>query len=218
MTSRSFTASIVLLTAFVLILSSAFAMAGRNICKCGWIGKPDSVICEACQTPLNPCLKCGTNNMAKADFCSNCSMPLAEMRVLAGIDPVVREQLKLGESPRAVADLEIRRLEYLVQTDTDNAEKHLFNLAEVYRRIGFFSRESALWLDFLNKYPNSEKAAEAKVNGSDSLRKWSYLLFTGRSYAKAAELLEEALRLNPANKAAGSWLKRVRAAMPRSKK
>jgi len=217
MTSKSLFRSVVLLTAFVLVLSSAYAMIGRNICgKCNWINKPETILCENCQNPLNHCLKCGHDNMAKADYCANCSMPLAEMRVLGTIDPEVRAQLKLGESPRAVADLEIKRLEYLLQTDAENAEKHLFNLAMTHKRIDFYSRESALWLDFLQKYPNSEKAGEAKVNGSDSLRKWSYLLYSQGSYARAVELLNESLRLNPANKEAQKWLKIARGGMKRS--
>lgn len=217
MTSKSLFRSIVLLTAFVLVLSSAYAMIGRNICgKCNWINKAETILCESCQNPLNHCLKCGHDNMAKADYCANCSMPLAEMRVLATIAPEVRTQLKLGESPRAVADLEIKRLEYLLQTDAENAEKHLFNLAMTHKRIDFYSRESALWLDFLQKYPNSEKAGEARVNGSDSLRKWSYLLYSQGSYARAVELLNESLRLNPANKEAQKWLKIARGGMKKS--
>lgn len=217
MTSKSLFRSIVLLTAFVLVLSSAYAMIGRNICgKCNWINKAETVLCQNCQNPLNHCLKCGHDNEARADYCANCSMPLAEMRVLATIAPEVRTQLKLGESPRAVADLEIKRLEYLLQTDAENAEKHLFNLAMTHKRIDFFSRESALWLDFLQKYPNSEKAGEAKINGSDSLRKWSYLLYSQGAYARAVELLNESLRLNPANKEAQKWLKIARGGMKKS--
>jgi tetratricopeptide (TPR) repeat protein len=154
--------------------------------------------------------------MVKDDYCSKCSMPLAEMRVLASIDANVRSELKLGESPRALAEMEIKRLEYLLQTDSGNAEKYMFELAMVHKGINFYSRESAIWLDFLKKFPNSEKAQEASLYGSESLCKWSYLFYSQGLYDSALELINESLRLNPGNKEAGRWLKITRAAMKKT--
>ncbi|OGK06961.1 MAG: hypothetical protein A2W80_19320 [Candidatus Riflebacteria bacterium GWC2_50_8] len=198
---------VVCLMVFVLALTTAYSFTGRNICgKCRWIGTPDATVCADCQNPMNQCLKCMTLNRVDADYCAKCAMPLAEMRVLSSIDPSVRTELKLGESLRAQAELDIKRLEYLLHTDPDNAEKYMYDLGMRHQQINFYSRESAIWLDFLSKFPESSKQNEVKVFASESLRKWSYLMYSQGRYSKAVELLNESVRLNPDNKEARRWL------------
>lgn len=198
---------VVCLAVFLMTLAAAHSFVGRNICyKCAWIGTPSATVCGSCQTPMNQCLKCLTLNRVDADYCVKCAMPLAEMRVLSSIEPSVRSELKLGESLRAQAELDIKRLEYLIHTDPDNSEKYLFELAMCHHQINFYSRESQLWLEFLNKFPESSKKEEVSTFASESLRKWSYLVYSQGRYSKAVELLNESLRLNQGNKEARRWL------------
>ncbi|EKD81622.1 MAG: hypothetical protein ACD_39C01722G0001 [uncultured bacterium] len=192
---------------FLLIFSVASAFAGRNVCdKCKWIGTPDARICESCQSPLNLCLDCMHENEVKADYCVKCGMPMAEMRVLGSIDPDLRRELRLGESVRARAELDIQRLKYLMQINPENAEEYSFDLAMRHREIHFYSRESQLWLAFLERYPNSEKVSLVKSYASDSLLKWAYLMYGQEMFTVAIELLNESLRLNPGNSEARLWL------------
>ena len=203
---------ILILGSFLLILSVVSAYPGRNVCdECGWIGLPDSRICEGCQHTLNQCLDCMYTNEVKADYCAKCGMPMAEMRVLGSIDPDLRRELRLGESARA--DLEIQRLQHLMQTDPENTEEYLFDLAMRHRKIKFYSRESQLWLSFLKRYPYSEKIGRVKLYASDSLRKWSYLMYEQKMFAVAADLLNESLLLNPGNDEARRWLSYTSSAM-----
>ena len=219
MITKSIWRRICVLGSFLLILSVASAFTGRNVCdKCGWIGAPESKICESCQNTLNQCLECMHINEVKADYCAKCGMPMAEMRILGSIDPELRRELRLGESVRARADLEIQRLQHLMQTDPENTEKHLFDLAMRHREIKFYSRESQLWLSFLERYPDSEKVNAVKFYASDSLRKWSYLMYEQRMFTVAVDLLDESLRLNPGNSEARWWLGHTRKAMGKSGK
>lgn len=191
----------------VFIISAAAAMNGRNVCqKCAWIGGPETILCELCHTPFNQCLNCLHSNQVRADYCGECAMPMAEMRVLNSIDPVVRAELKLGESPRARADMDILRLEHLMRVDPDNHEEYLFDLARRHQQIKFYARESKLWLEFLKRFPGSEKTDVVKFYASDSLRKWSYLMYSQGKFSVSVDLLKESLRLNPGNKEARRWL------------
>ena len=155
---------------------------------------------------MNHCLKCGTDNRIDADYCVKCAAPLAEMRILGSIEPEVREQLKLGESPRARADLDIRTLKHLISNDPENTEKYQFELGLKYREINFYSRESETWRAFVTAFPDSQHIPLVKQYASESLRKWSYLLYEQGHYSKAVELLNEALQMNPENKNARNWL------------
>lgn len=141
---------------------------------------------------------------------------MAEMRVLGSIDPDLRRELRLGESVRARADLEIQRILHLMQVDKDNSEQYLYDLAMRHRQINFYSRESQLWLSFLEKYPESEKIAQVKSYASDSLRKWSYLMYEQKMFRAAKDLLNHSLRLNPRNREARLWMGYCLAAMGKS--
>ena len=207
MTTRSTIRIVVCLALFVCALTAAEAFNWRNVCKkCDYINQPSATHCESCQTPMNHCLKCGTDNRIDADYCVKCAAPLAEMRILGSIEPEVREQLKLGESPRARADLDIRTLKHLISNDPENTEKYQFELGLKYREINFYSRESETWRAFVTAFPDSQHIPLVKQYASESLRKWSYLLYEQGRYSKAVELLNEALQMNPENKNARNWL------------
>lgn len=195
------------LAVFMLALTSVEGFNWRNVCEnCDYINQPSDTLCQSCQRPMNHCLKCGTDNRIDADYCVKCAAPLAEMRVLGSIEPEVREQLKLGESPRAQAELDIKRLAYLMTIDPDNTEKYTHELGLRYQQINFFSRESETWRAFIKDFPDSQHISTIKQYASESLRKWGYLMYEQGRYSKAVELLNEALQMNPDNKTARSWL------------
>jgi tetratricopeptide (TPR) repeat protein len=128
------------------------------------------------------------------------------MRILGSIKPEVRSQLKLGESPRARADLDIRRLGHLIAIDPENTEKYMYELGLRYQEINFFSRESETWRAFIRDFPASQHISMVKQYASESLRKWGYLLYKQGRYTKAVELLNESLQMDPNNKTARMWL------------
>ncbi len=211
---RNLRVVVILLLLFVVGLANASqAEYRRNVCDyCGTVGNPETVTCRVCTNPLNQCLNCMHKNKVKADFCKVCDMPLAEMRIYSSIDPETRERLKLGQSVRAIVELDLRRLRHLMETDPDNNEQYLFRMGLRYRQIDFYSEEATTWLEFLNKYPDSEKVYIARLFGSDALRKWSWLKYNQGRYSESINLLKESLRLNPYNTEAKKWLKRARRA------
>lgn len=207
MSAKSTIRIFVCLALFVFALTAVEGFNWRNVCKkCDQINQPSATHCSSCQVPMNKCLKCGTDNRIDADYCVKCAAPLAEMRILGSIEPEVRSELKLGESPRAMADLDISRLRHLISIDPENTEKYMFELGLKYQAINFFSRESATWRAFVKDYPASQHIPLVKQHASESLRKWGYLMYEQGRYSKAVELLNEALQMNPENKSARSWL------------
>lgn len=184
--------------------------AGRNICRvCNSICAVDARACYECDTPLNLCLDCNTQNPANLDYCETCQAPLANMRVLASIAPEVREQLRLDQSKRAVIDKELGKVDYRLKTGTGDREDLLFTKAKLLNMMKFYSRESEAWRAFLNEFPNSDQSSYAEASLSEALRKWAYLLYTQKNITAATELLHDATQTNPTNSLAWRWLGRL---------
>lgn len=204
---------IALVIAVFFLSMTAYAAqmtAGRNICRvCNTICAVDARACPECDTPLNLCLDCNTQNPATFDNCETCQAPLANMRVLATIDAEVREQLRLGQSERAVIDKELGKVDYRLKTGTGDRENLLFTKAKLLNSMKFYSRESEAWRTFLNEFPNSDQSSYAEVNLSEALRKWAYLLYTQKNITEAITLLHDATQTNPMNSLAWHWLGRL---------
>ena len=147
--------------------------------------------------------------MAKADFCASCSLPLAESRILQTIASGTRQELRLGQSKRAILDRELQKLNYLLEVEPQNKEQILFRKAKTLRQMKFSAREAQTWKSFLQEFPTSRRAVIAKVYLSEALRRWSYLYYEQKNLEKALERLQEAVVANPANGEGWSWLSRV---------
>lgn len=195
--------------AVVLVLMSVTLLVygQRNVCqKCKAIAPYDAVKCPNCGNPLNKCLDCGTENKANADFCVKCGAPLAEMRLLSTIASGTRHKLKLGKSPRALAEKEIARCEYLAKKNPENAEVYYFKKAKALHKMKFYVRESAAWQDFLTKFPATKKKGIAENFLSEALRKWGYLFYSQKKIKLAIEKFWAATEVNPKNPLAWEWL------------
>lgn len=185
--------------------------AARNFCHdCKILTAPDAIRCPQCNKPLNPCLECGHLNPVNLDFCENCNLPLAEMRVLNSIDPETREKLKLGKSDRAMLELELTKLNNLIKTNPENLERLLFRKGKILHMMNFYSREAMLWKEYLQLYPQTSKKSFIRHYLSEALRKWGYLFYQQKKKNKAAELFSEATQANSLNKEAWQWLGRVK--------
>lgn len=198
---------------FAVLLAMAImspVAAQRNICaECQAINQPESVKCKDCLTPLNKCLDCGTENPANRDYCSKCNAPLAEMRVLGKIDAKTREELKLGQSERAVIDKELLKIAYLLEQKPEQAEKLVYQRSRLLNRMEFHSREAESWREFLQKFPDSKKKSSAKIFLAEALRKWAYLFYQQKDLESALTMLQEAVETNSLNPHAWSWLGRI---------
>ncbi|MBU1109645.1 MAG: tetratricopeptide repeat protein [Candidatus Riflebacteria bacterium] len=191
-----------------IMLPQAFAQ--RNICgECQAINASDTVKCKDCTTPLNKCLDCSTENPANLDYCSKCNAPLAEMRVLGSINGQTREELKLGQSDRAVVDKELLKVAYLLEKKPEQAEKLIYQRSRLLNKINFHAREAESWREFLQKFPDSKKKSTARFYLSEALRKWSYLFYQQKDIESAQTLLKEATETNSMNSEAWSWLGRI---------
>jgi tetratricopeptide (TPR) repeat protein len=185
------------------------AEAIRNICDCGAVAELPDITCRKCQKPLNKCLACGTENPVSADFCTQCGEMLAEMRVLAKIDPELREELRLGQSDRAQLDRELARLNNLLETEPDKAETYLYRRAKVYNKMSFWAREANEWKDYLEKFPQNPRKNRIKALQSEALRKWGNLFYHQNEMKQAQAKFLEAANANPMNVEAWRWLGRV---------
>jgi tetratricopeptide (TPR) repeat protein len=198
---------------FVLVFSSASTAingAARNFCHdCKILTEPDAIRCPQCNKPLNPCLECGHLNPVNLDFCENCNLPLAEMRVLNSIDPETRNKLKLGKSDRAVLERELIKLNNLITTKPEDLEKLLFRKGKILHMMEFYSREAMLWKEYLQLYPQTSKKSFIQIYLSEALRKWGYLFYQQQNKNKASKLFSEATETNPLNQKAWQWLGRV---------
>ena len=198
---------------FVVLLMVATvpqAFAQRNVCnECQAVNEIDAIRCKDCLTPLNKCLDCGTENPADRDYCSKCNAPLAEMRVLGSIDEQTREDLKLGQSDRAVIDKELMKIAYLLEKKPEQAEKLIYQRSKLLNRMDFHSREAESWREFLQKFPDSKKKSSAKVFLAEALRKWAYLFYQQKDNESAMTMLQEAVEANPLNAEAWGWLGRI---------
>ena len=79
------------------------AWAFKNVCpSCHTlIDDMELSYCPECGRAINKCLNCDEINPAKNDNCSKCNASLAESRVSRTIEKDIRDDLRLGESPRA---------------------------------------------------------------------------------------------------------------------
>ncbi len=193
-----------------LVAISNSVCAQRNVCyECKKINTADSTTCEKCSTALNLCLDCGTENKSSADYCSNCNAPLAEMRLLGKIDPQTRDNLRLGQSQRALLDKELMKVAYLLEKNPDDAERLIFKRSMLLHRMDFHSREAESWREFLERFPKSAKKTVARVYLSEALRKWSFLFYSQKKTDMSLALLKESTEHNPANAEAWQWLGRI---------
>ncbi|HAE40159.1 MAG TPA: hypothetical protein DCG57_16235 [Candidatus Riflebacteria bacterium] len=200
----------ILLLVLLVVAFAPQAFAQRNVCnECHAINQPDTIRCKDCMTPLNKCLDCGTENPADRDFCSKCNAPLAEMRVLGSIDAKTREDLKLGQSERAIIDKELMKIAYLLEKKPEQAEKLIYQRSRLLTRMEFHAREAQSWREFLEKFPDSKKKSSAKIYLSEALRKWAYLFYQQKELDSALTMLKEATEANPMSPEAWSWLGRV---------
>ncbi|EKD81917.1 MAG: hypothetical protein ACD_39C01570G0004 [uncultured bacterium] len=200
----------ILLIVLLFVAFAPQAFAQRNVCnECQAINQPDSIKCKDCLTPLNKCLDCETENPADLDFCSKCNAPLAEMRVLGSIDKQTRDDLKLGQSERAVIDKELMKIAYLLEKKPEQAEKLIYQRSRLLNRMEFHAREAESWREFLEKFPDSKKKSSARAFLSEALRKWAYLFYQQKELDSALATLKEATETNRMNPEAWSWLARI---------
>lgn len=197
-----------------LLITLVIAMpaeAIRNVCRnCQTRAELTDIICPNCGQPMNVCLSCNHQNPVSADYCLVCFEPLAESRLLGTIASDVREELRLGQSPRAEIERELSKLDFLLQTKPENRQIYLFRRGKLYHQMQFFSREAQTWEEFLKDYPESPKKKTALAFRSEALRQWGYLIYTQKNLKEALVKFEEAATCNPGNIEAWIWVGRVR--------
>lgn len=193
-----------------LLLLAGPAQALKNVCPdCGTTAALTDLACKKCNRTLNQCLSCETENPVEADYCQTCFEPLAGMRVLSTIASDVRDELRLGESERAVLERELGRLRFLLENDPAKRKVYLFRQAKILKQMGFIAQEAAAWQAFLEEFPNTPKQRMIEAFCSEALRKWGYLFFAQKQKAQAMEKFREATRLNPLNHEAWQWIGRL---------
>lgn len=199
-----------LLAVCILFFLPSVGDAFQNVCKvCNTQAELTDVRCKQCGNPLNKCLSCGTENEVQADFCVKCKEPLAEMRLLGTIDNDVREDLRLGDSTRARLERELKTIEHLLTTNPEKTEAYMYRRAKVFQQMNFSSREADAWQAFLDKFPESQKAGNAKAYLSEALRKWGYLFHQQGNKDAALGKFLEACQANPMNAEALTWTART---------
>lgn len=207
---RSFAGTLLLVVALV-VLFTAPAQAIRNVCRtCQARAELTDVVCPNCGHPMNLCLHCNHQNPVSEDYCLVCLEPLAESRLLGDIASDVREDLRLGQSPRAELERELSKIQHLLEVKPDHREILMFQRGKLLHQMNFFSREAEAWEEFLNEFPESRKKTIAAAYRSEALRQWAYLLYTQKEWQPALEKFEQATVCNPGNVEAWLWVGRVR--------
>lgn len=193
----------------VFVLLSCFAMvaevswAFKNACPiCNTvIEDQEATACPSCGKVINKCLICGTINPVKNDHCSNCDASLAESRVMRTISLDVRNELRLGESPRAKIEVELGQIEQ--RTASEGATPELAaRQVELLTQMGWWSEANLVAREFTTKYPAAPQIRLVNACRVKALRNLGFLAMEIEDNAAAIEYLDAALAISPKDKAA----------------
>lgn len=201
------TLALSLMLVIVSSLGSA-VWAFKNVCQdCHTlIEDMNLTACPECGRLINKCLNCGEVNPAKNDNCSKCNASLAESRVSRTIEKEIRDDLRLGESPRAKIEVELAQIEHEIAMD-GLSEKLAARQVELMTKMKWWSMANTLANQFGIQYPDSDKADQVKSWRVISLRQLGFLALEAKKMDKAREYLQTALSLDPKDAKSQNLLK-----------
>lgn len=185
---------------FVMVTEVAWAF--KNSCPvCNKVIEDQELTaCPACGRIVNKCLICGTVNPIKNDHCSYCDASLTESRVMGTISLDVRQALKIGESPRAKIEVELGQIEQ--RTASEGATPELAaRQVELLTQMGWWSEANRVAKQFTIAYPTAPQARLVTACQVKALRNLGFLAMEMEDYKLAIGYLDEALALNPKDKA-----------------
>jgi len=190
-----------LFACFVMVAEVSWAF--KNSCPiCNKVIEDQELTtCPSCGKVINKCLICGTVNPIKNDHCSNCDANLAESRVMRTISPDVRQDLKLGESPRAKIEVELGQIEQ--RTASEGATPELAaRQVELLTQMGWWSEANLVAKQFTTTYPTASQTRLVNACRGKALRNLGFLAMEIENNEGAIEYLDAALALNPKDKVA----------------
>lgn len=202
------TLSLLLLFVFALVCNNAWAL--KNVCPdCNLIIEDlDRVSCPDCRKIINKCLICGNVNPIRNDNCSKCGATLAESRVSATIDKKTRDDLRLGQSPRARIEVELRQIEDAV-ADYELTPELGARQIELLTKMGWWSKANGLALEFAAKFPQADQIARVSAYRVTALRNLGFLAKQAGRYKAAREYLQAALSIDPQDKKSKNLLNSI---------
>ncbi len=200
------TVVVMAILAFCTVFAASPCWALKNVCPaCRTMVKDlASIECPNCARVLNECLACNTRNPVKADFCMGCGAALAESRVLSTIATGTREALRLGQSPRAVQERELAKIENQIAKKGVSAPYAFYRIT-ILTQMEWWSKAAAACHEFLTKWPEDPHKVQVTKQLAEALRRWGYLLYQQGDRKGAIEKFGAAVKTDPANKEASWW-------------
>lgn len=197
-----------LLVCFSFSLVCDTVWAFKNVCPdcVKVIDNLDLTACPDCGRAVNKCLACGFVNPIRNDNCENCSATLAESRVSRTIDKETRDDLQLGESPRALIEVELRQIEERVNNEGLTPELAARQV-ELLTQMGWWSKANWVALDFSSRFPDADQKAQVSACRVTALRNLAFLALEAKEKDKAVDYLNTALSLDPKDKQSLNLLK-----------
>jgi len=117
--------------------------------------------------------------------------------------------LRLGNSPRALAEKELDKTRHLLEVGRLPEADFLLQAGGLYRSMSFFSREAGTWDEFLRKYPDHPQAAKVAKAWETARIQWAYLFYEQGRPTAALEILQGTVERRPAAAEAWSWIGRI---------
>lgn len=187
---------VAVLFSFALMCNVAWAF--KNTCpECNkTIENLDLTACPDCGKIINKCLNCQHINPIKNDNCENCSATLAESRVLRTIDKETRQDLQLGESPRAKIVMELGQIEERASIDGMTPELGARQV-ELLIEMGWWSKANTQAIEFTSLFPEAAQNAQVAAFRVTALRGLGYLALQERNKPLARQYLKTALSIDP---------------------
>ena len=209
-------ALVTIFLSFTLVTDVLWAL--KNVCpNCTKvIDNVDLTECPFCGKVINKCLICGTVNPIKNDNCEKCSASLAESRVSRTISKETREDLRLGESPRAKIDVELQQIDEKVALE-GLTPMLAARQVELMIQMGWWSMGNALARDFVTQFPNADQNAQVAANRVTALRHLGFLALEAKNNVLAKEYLNLALSIDPKDKDSQNLLDKMAGAKPETK-
>lgn len=196
---RNLLGNLVLLSVLLsLAMMTDVAWAFKNSCPIcqAVIKNQDLTACPTCGKIINKCLICGKVNPIKNDNCDNCSATLSESRVQRTIAQSTRDDLQLGESPRARIEVELRQIEEEASNQGLSAEMAARQV-ELLTQMGWWSKANTLASEFTAKFPEAEQTEQVAACRVTALRHLGFLALDGKKKRLAREYLKTALAIDP---------------------
>jgi len=183
---------------FSLALVCDVAWALKNVCpNCNkMIENLDLTACPFCGKIINKCLICGHVNPIRNDNCDNCNASLAESRVSRTIDKETRDDLQLGESPRAKIEVELGQIDDKAEKEGMTSELAARQI-ELLTQMGWWSKANTKASEFSSRFPDAHQNTQVAAYRVTALRHLGFIALEAKDKELATDYLKTALSIDP---------------------